>query len=176
VTKPRCAQVAYSDPILFDGAAIVFSKGTVATPPTRIADIAKLGAALGVQQGGADLRAVLDAGVAQANVRQFTNDPAIIDGLLAKRIEFGVMSHTPLHELFRQRNIDMEVVYPVPDDPPKAAACAFRKQDTDLLDAYQQELAKLKASGEYLKIARQFGFDTTPEQMRITAEQACSTA
>lgn len=174
ITAARCTQVLFADPLVFDGAALVWSKGTTAPVPTRIADIAKLGVAMGVEAGGADLRASLAAGMSPANIRQFSNDPSILDGLLAKRIDYAVMSHSPLKGLFQQRNLDLNVVYPLPDDPPHGASCAFRTVDTDLHDAFQAELRAMKASGEYLTVIRQFGFDTPPQLMSVTAEQACA--
>jgi len=66
------------------------------------------------------------------------------------------------------------VTYPVPDGPANGSGCAFRPSDTDLHEGFQRELRAMKASGEYLQITRQFGFDTLPELMAMTAEQACA--
>ena len=60
-----------------------------------IADLAKIGAVVGCQAGGADYRAIIAAGVSPDNIRQFTNDPAIVDGVLAKRVQYAVMSNSP---------------------------------------------------------------------------------
>jgi polar amino acid transport system substrate-binding protein len=172
ITKARCDQVQFSDPIVFDGDAIVGPKGKA--PPHRIADLAKLGEPIGVEAGGADLRLVLAAGVPPANIRQFPSDPAMMDGLLANRISYSVIAHSALISVLQRRNLDVAVSFPIEDAPLHASAPAFRKQDRELYEAYQTQLRAMKASGEYLKIIRQFGYDALPRQLSITAAQACS--
>lgn len=56
-----------------------------------------------------------------------------------------------------------------------AGASVFRKKDTTLLEAYNKGLAKLKESGELLKIIEPFGFteaEIPPDDM--TAESLCA--
>ena len=53
------------------------------------------------------------------------------------------------------------------------AANAFRREDTDFFDAYQKELRAMKASGEYVKIANDWGFEIPPELLTIDATKAC---
>jgi len=174
ITKPRCAQVLFADPLIYDGAAIICLKGMTKTVPAKIADIAKLDTPMGVLQGGADLRAVLAAGVSPGNILQFENDQAIMDALIAKRMQYAVATHSPLKDMIAQRNVALEIVYPLPDDLPRGSSCAFKTVDTDLYDAYQKELRAMKTSGEYLSIIQRFGYDTPPELMSITSDQACA--
>jgi polar amino acid transport system substrate-binding protein len=54
------------------------------------------------------------------------------------------------------------------------AACAFRKEDTDLHAAFQQELRALKASGEFAKVVSSFGFDVDDKLLTATPEKACT--
>jgi len=173
ITAARCGQVLFADPLLFDGTAIVYLKGSTSLSPKSIADLAKANVTVALQAGGATFRTTLGLGVPLANIRQFTDDPAILDGVLAGRAQFGIMSWSPLRNLIKQRNLDVSVFYPVPDDPPRGASCAFRPGDTDLQEAYNKELRAMKASGEYLDIIRKFGFDTPPELINVTYEQAC---
>jgi polar amino acid transport system substrate-binding protein len=175
ITKPRCDQVLFSDPLVLDGDVVVSLKGTGARPPNRITDLAALNATVGVQAGGADLRVLLAAGIPLDNIRQFANDPAIIDGLLAGRVQYALMVRSPLRGLLEQRHLDLAVAYPLQDVPPTGGACAFRKQDTDLQDAFQKEFRAMKASGEWRVIATKFGFDTPAELLDVTIEQLCAT-
>ncbi|HZS85500.1 MAG TPA: transporter substrate-binding domain-containing protein [Stellaceae bacterium] len=173
ITDARCKQIRFADPLVFDGTAIVYLKGSTDLAPKSIADLAKENAVVGLQAGGALFRRAQELGVKLANLRQFTDDPATIDGLVAKRMQFALMSYTPVPALIKQRHLDAVVVYPVPDDPARGASCAFRPADTELYAAYQKELRAMKASGEYLKIIHQYGFETPPELMKVTAEEAC---
>ena len=174
ITKLRCEQVMYADPLVFDASAIVSLQNGPSESPKSIADLAKLGVTVGVLGGGADFRRLLANGVKLENILQFPNDEAIVDGLLAKRVPFALMSGAPLPLLIEARHLQLKIASPVPDDPPNGAGCAFRKEDTDLYGAFQKQLEDMKASGEYQKIAHQYGFETPPEYLKMTVEQFCN--
>jgi len=91
---------------------------------------------------------------------------------------YALTAYSALKPVLRQRKPDnLEIVYPVPDDPPKGSSCAFRTVDTDLYTAYQRELRAMKTSGEFATILQQYGYDLPPpELMGVTAEQACAAA
>jgi polar amino acid transport system substrate-binding protein len=173
ITPARCGQVLFADPLVWDGTAIVSLKGSTSLAPKSLHDLATLNVTVAVQAGGALSRALRAAGVQLTNMQQFADDPAIIDALVAKRAQFAAMSYAPLKALFERRNVDMTVVYPTPDDPARGAGSCFRPGDTDLHAAYQKELRAMKASGEYLNIVTKYGFDTPPELINVTSEQAC---
>jgi polar amino acid transport system substrate-binding protein len=174
ITKQRCAQVKFSDPIVFEGSAIVSLRGSLPNQPQLVADLAKQKLVIGVQAGGANSRAALAAGVEQSNMLQFPNDAAVIDALVAKRIQVAFGAQSSLKIAYGMRNLDVVVTFPVADDPANGSGSAFRPTDTDLYDAFQRELRAMKASGEYLKVAREFGFDTPANLIQVTAEQACA--
>jgi len=52
-------------------------------------------------------------------------------------------------------------------------AAAFRTGDQELLDAYNNELVKLKESGEVLNIIKPFGFTETDLPGDTTTEELC---
>ena len=174
ITKARCAQILFADPILFDGGMFVFLKGSLAHPPKSVADLVAQKLVIGVSQGGAHMRVAIEAGVDPSNVRQFPSDVSTFDGLVAKRIQLAFGSFASLDRTAKLRGLDVETTFPVPDDPEHGSSCAFRTADKDLYDAYQKELRAMKASGEYLPIAQKFGFDTPPSLMPMTAEEACT--
>lgn len=173
-TTARCEQVQFADPLIFDGGAMVYLKSTKFTnPPTKIADLAGLNMPIGVQAGGAHMRTVSMSGVAEENLRQFTNDPALVDGLLAGRAAVITMSAAPMRRLVQQRNLDAVVVFPIPDLPAHGSGNAFRVGDTDLHAAYQKELRAMKKSGEFVEISRKNGFEPAPEVLTMTYEDSC---
>jgi polar amino acid transport system substrate-binding protein len=177
ISKARCAQVLYADPLIFDGSALFYKKGKSGPQPKSIADIIKMQVPVGTQAGGADYRTVVTAGVPLAKVVQFGSDQAIIDGIMVDRVEYALTAYSGLKTVLRQRKIDsLEIVYPVIDDPAKGSSCAFRTVDTDLHAAYQTELRAMKASGEFQAILQKYGYETTSDLMKITNDQACSTA
>lgn len=177
ITKARCAQILYADPLILDGSALFYKKAPNGPSPKSVADLIKMNVPVGIQAGGADLRTVIANGVTRGNIMQFTSDQEIIDGLLAGRMNYALTAYSALKHVLEQRQVtDLEIVYPVADDPPKGSSCAFRTADTDLYDAYQKELRSLKASGEFSAILKEYGYDTQPALLAITAEEACATA
>jgi polar amino acid transport system substrate-binding protein len=174
ITKPRCEQVVFADPVTLDQRAIVSVKGAVADPPTRIADFVKKNTIVGVFAGGADYRMLTELGIPQANIRQFPNDAALMDGLAAKRMQIVFGSYSALKDVMHKRGLDLAMTYPIEDDHPSFAGPAFRKEDKDLYDAFQKELRALKASGEFKAIGEQYGFDAPPLLVKATPAEACA--
>jgi len=172
VTQPRCEQVTYSDPITSDGRCIVTLKGEKG--PKKIAELKDY--EVGLLAGGADFRLIQVRGVPLANIRQFPNDNALLDGLLAKRFQAQFGSHPGIIDVIRKRGLekDLDVIYPIEDDAVSFAACAFRKEDTDLHAAFQKELRALKASGEFAKVVSSFDFDVDDRLLTATPEKACT--
>src|SRR5262249_14144036 len=111
-----------------------------------------------------------------ANLRQFPNDTALLDGLLARRFQAQFGSHPGISDMIRKRGLEKEldVIYPIEDDTISFAACAFRKEDVDLHAAFQHELRALKASGEFARVVSSFGFDVNDRLLNATPEQACT--
>ena len=172
VTAPRCQQVAYSDPITSDRRCIVTLKG--AKGPKKIAELKDY--AVGLIAGGADFRLIQVRGVPLANILQFPNDTALLDGLLAKRFQVEFGSYPGIAAMIRKRGLEKEVdvIVPIEDDTVSFAACAFRKQDTDLHAAFQRELRALKSSGEFAHVVSSFGFDVDEKLLTATPEKACT--
>jgi polar amino acid transport system substrate-binding protein len=172
VTQPRCEQVQYSDPITSDGRCIVTLKGEKG--PKKISELKDY--VVGLLGGGADFRLVQTRGVPLTSLRQFPNDTALLDGLLAKRFQAEFGSHPGIADMIRKRGLEKEldVVFPIEDDAISFAACAFRKDDTDLFAAFQRELRALKASGEFAQVVSGFGFDVSDNLLTATPEKACT--
>jgi polar amino acid transport system substrate-binding protein len=53
-------------------------------------------------------------------------------------------------------------------------AVGFRLEDTELRDAFNEELQKLKDSGELLNIIREFGYTEQELPGDITTEDLCT--
>jgi polar amino acid transport system substrate-binding protein len=175
LTKERCEQVAFADPVTFDGGAIAYIPGEIETPSNSLASLASAGVSLGILQGSYLLTSAQSAGIDEAKISQFPNNPSLIDGLLAKRVPLVVSTNASLVGLKQARNNAFNIVYPLSDDPPKGSGPAFRPQDSDLRDAFQKELRAMRASGELDKMAAEFGFEPPPPSVGdATAESVCA--
>lgn len=175
LTKERCEQVAFADPVTFDGGAIAYVPGETEKPGDSLASVAASGGPIGILQGSYLLQSAQAAGIDMDKVSQFPNNPSLIDGLLAERVPLVVSTNASLLGLQQARDGAFEIVYPLSDDPPKGSGPAFRPQDTDLHEAFQKELRAMKASGELDKMAAEFGFAPPPESLGdATAEAVCA--
>ncbi|EIF33030.1 periplasmic component of amino acid ABC-type transporter/signal transduction system [Burkholderia sp. Ch1-1] len=176
ISKARCEQVRFADPIVFGGDVIVALDSHTGPMPKRLSELAKGGYDVAVLAGGVDLRSALAAGIAPDKLRQFGNEALELDALLANRVQFAIMSPNPVRTLSKQRNLQLKTTFPVEDAPARGAACAFRNQDTDLHAAYNAQLRAMKASGELTAILKQFDFETPPQMRNVTVDQLCAAA
>lgn len=174
LTRERCAQVAFADPVTFDGGAIAYVAGRIPTVPKTIADLSGIEGNIGVLQGTYIIKLATDLGIPEDRFSQFPSNPAIIDGLVTGRIVAAISTNAALRQLQAQRG-GYEIVYPLPEDPPVGSAPAFAQGDTELHAAFQQELRAMRDSGELGTLASQFGFDPPPPHLDgISADAACA--
>jgi polar amino acid transport system substrate-binding protein len=174
ITKARCGQILFADPIISDGPSLVSIRGQLPNPPKLLADLVTRKLTVGVSAGGALSRVALGAGVRPGYLRQLPDNSALMDALLAKQIQIVFQDNAGIKHVYDQRRLPVDVTYPIIDVPNHQSSYAFRKADTDLYEAFQKELRAMKASGEYLVISRQYGFEQPADMMTLTANQACA--
>src|SRR5262249_22686456 len=115
-------------------------------------------------------------GVAAGDIAQFQDNPSLIDGLAAKRVEVALSTYSSLRDLRKARDNLFVIKYPLPDDPPHGRNPALRPSDTELFQAFQRERKAMKKSGEFKNVAEQHGFEVMPQLLDMTAESACAAA
>jgi polar amino acid transport system substrate-binding protein len=175
LTRERCQQVLFTDPVTFDGGAFAHLADQPETAKRSLAELAAARLRIGLLQGSYLIRLAEERGIDRANISQFPNNPALLDGLMTRRVQVVVSTQASLKELHRQRGGRFEIVYPIPDDPPVGSAPAFRPQDRAFHEGFQRELRALRGSGELDRLAAQFGFDPAPpDLMNISETEACS--
>lgn len=173
LTKERCEQVLFTDPITFDGAAIAYVADAMPEAPSNISDLADGSGMVGILQGSYLVQRAIDLGIPENRISQFPSNPALIDGLEAGRIGTVVSTNAALSQLKEQRG-GYEIAYPLSEDPPVGSAPAFSPADPELHAAFQQELRAMRDSGALQTIADEFGFPPPPDDLAgISAEEAC---
>ena len=173
MTKERCKQVLFADPMTFEGPCIVAPGAANPGRPQTIADLARLKVSVGALSGGAQYRQLVEGGVALDKISQFANENNMIDGLIAGRVQYLYVTHLLITEISKRRNIVFDVVFPVADAAAPGASNVFRSGDAEFHAAYQRELRALKATGEFQEIARQFGFEIPEGLTGATSERQC---
>jgi polar amino acid transport system substrate-binding protein len=179
--KPkRCEEVLFSEPIICAGNGIAVKAGN----PHDIHSFEDMAAnsevRVGVLTGAYEHDYALEAGVPEDRIVIYPDGPSGIAGLQSDRIDVLVMNAVGMQDLLDTTN-DPQLERGLPFEDPivdgkSVRGCggvAFRKEDKDLRDAFNVELAKLKESGELLTVIEQFGF-TKGELPDLTMEQLCS--
>ncbi|NYI08219.1 ectoine/hydroxyectoine ABC transporter substrate-binding protein EhuB [Allostreptomyces psammosilenae] len=179
ITPERCQEIAFSDPDYQMPDAFITGRGN----PAGLRDYTDIAAddsvVLGVASGGIQISYAESFGVPQSRVRVFPDNLAALDGLLAGRTTVMAATSITLRNLLADGShpqLEMtEPFFPVIDGVKQwgAGGYGFHPLQTRLRDAFNVELAKLKASGELLRLVRPFGY-TEAEMTDLTAEELCA--
>lgn len=175
MSKQRCGQVLFADPIVREGGVLIYVPQDLPQPPKSVADVAKMGLTVAMSRGSYVLQKCLDAGVSSEKIIQLPDVTAEIEALKAKRAQ---VAYTTYYGALVKKKEDpgIELVFPLPDDPLHGSSIAFRQDDKDLYEAFQQQFRAMKKSGEYTALADKFGFPPTDDLLDMTADKECSQA
>lgn len=161
INAERCEQATPSNPqyTAAEGMAVL------AGNPQGIAsygDVAEAGIKFGTVSGSINRDYALDSGVSQDNVVLFPNVSAALSGLKSGRVDAVGMSVISLQDVMsKEKDERIELVddFTAPDGANAYGSVYFRSSDEDLVEAYNEELAKALESGELLKLYQELGFD-----------------
>jgi polar amino acid transport system substrate-binding protein len=180
ILPPRCHEIAFSNPTYSVGEGFVVKKGNPKAlhsyTDLAMRDEAKLGVVAGtVQQQYARF-----TGVPEARVVIFPEGPSAIEGVSAGRVDvFAATSLTINHLLKLEKSGRVERAEPF-DDPlvdgkpvRGYGAFGFRKEDTDLVRAFNKGLAGLIGSRRHQDLVRKFGFTDRELPGLVNAETLC---
>jgi polar amino acid transport system substrate-binding protein len=173
--KPeRCAAVVYSEPVLCDAEAMLVKKGNPKGFKSY-EDVAKdESATIGAPGGGTEEKLALNAGVPRERVIVVPDGQSGLKMLQDGRIDTYSLPVLSINDLVKKANDPgLEVIAPVVGAPVYCDGAAFKKGDEALRDAYDVELAKMKASGEFAKIIEPYGFSAAAA-MSTTRDKLCA--
>lgn len=183
VRPARCEQVAFANPYLLVREGLVVRQGN----PLNIHSISDIAAnpdiRIAVVFGGVQHEYLEIGGVDPDQIARFQSVPDTLAALATDRVD-AVMFSVPILASHMAARNDTDLEYADPFESPVDAdgnpivsyvAVAFREEDSDLRDAYNQGLAELRASGELTTIVESFGFtsaDIPPAD--LTIEEICA--
>jgi len=182
ITPERCAQAAFSEPMYCAPNAFLVPTGN----PDNITDfqsVADAGVKLAVLGGAVEGSYAKDAGVPQSDIVVVGSTR---DGLLqVQQGRVGALGLTSitLKDLLKSNpgaGVELTTPFTPVIDGEKVFGCGgavFRKEDTDLRDAFNQQLEKMKQSGQLTRLMGPFGFgpETLPPD-NLTTQKLCSAA
>ena len=173
VNPARCAEIAFSEPSYGIGQAILVPAGN----PKGIADYAsfadnsdlKLAVMAGAVEGGY----AKDAGVGFTQVVSLPDQASLVAAVQAGRADAGALTALSIADMASKAE-GVESTKPFGEVAGKSVkghgAFGFRKEDTDLLDAFNAELKTFIGSPEHLALVEPFGFGADYLPNKTTAE------
>jgi len=178
INPQRSKEVAFANPEYSIGEALAVKKGN----PQQLHSYKDLAAnkemKVAVMSGAIENEYLIKSGIGKEQIVTVPDQPSAISALQAGRVHAVTMTGPSLQaNLDSAKDAELERVmdFTQPEVDGKSVrgygAAAFRKDDTAFRDAFNAELAKLKASGELLEILRPFGFTEQELPGDMTAEQ-----
>jgi polar amino acid transport system substrate-binding protein len=180
VLPARCKEIAFSNPTYSVGEAFVVAAGNP-RGLNSYADAARsLEAKIGVVAGAVQLQYALDSGLPRSRIVVFPDPPSALDGVIAGRVDAYAATALTVNDLLRRAaNPTVERVDPFFDPIVEGKALrgygafGFRKNDDELVQAFNAELENLIGTAEHAELVRPFGFTEREQPGDITAQALC---
>ncbi|WPP02236.1 ectoine/hydroxyectoine ABC transporter substrate-binding protein EhuB [Pseudomonas sp. HR96] len=183
ITPARCKVIAYSNPVTRSGGAFVVKAGN----PLKLhslKDVAANGKArLATQPGSNQVQEAKASGISDGNVSLFDKDTEALAALQAGRVDVVYFPDAEVIGLLKKANDPaLERALPfeqIPDANGQPSwnyhAYGLPKNDPAFIQAFNEQLAKLRASGQLLQILQKYGYtENELPATDVTAEQRCS--
>ena len=173
VNPKRCEQVQFSEPTYGIGQAFLVAAGN----PKEIADYGSIAAdpslKLAVMSGAVEAGYARDSGVAEEQIVQLPDQSSLVAAVKAGRADAAALTALSIADM-ASKNEGVESTKPFGEVAGKSVvghgAVAFRKEDTDLYEAFNAELKKFIGSEEHLALVTPLGFGADYLPTKTTAE------
>lgn len=177
ILPERCDQAAFGDPEILYTTALMTKKGNP-QGLKNMQDVKDKGSKMAAMSGAIESGYAQDLGIDSLEVASPQDG---MDAVTKGRADVFALTGISLRSLAEKNpDADIEVTDPfvaVVDGKQQvgAGATVFRKEDTDLLEAYNKELAKIVGDEKsYLDVIGEFGFtDAERPKGDLTTEQLC---
>ncbi|SCK54814.1 amino acid ABC transporter substrate-binding protein, PAAT family (TC 3.A.1.3.-) [Streptomyces sp. WMMB 714] len=177
INPDRCQQVLFADPEYEMRDAFIVRKGNP-KGLRNYKDIAEKGAKMATGVGYAEIDYAVDAGVRKSEIKLLPDQLAGLLEVQGGRADVFAGTAITVRNVVKQsksgRTEYTEDFVPTLDGKPDlgTGAFAFRKSESNLRDAFNEELQKMKKSGELFRIMKPFGF-VEQEMTTQTAKERC---
>ena len=161
ITPGRCERVIFSQPDYVAPTAFLVRKGN----PRRLrtfADVLRAGVPVAVLDSSVEQEAARTAGIPDDRIKKYNSPGQLYQAVFQGDAPVGALTDISLRNLIgRHPSTPLEVTPGLPltgralSQP--AGAFAFRPADTDLRDAFDAGLTKLRESGDWLRIVTPYG-------------------
>lgn len=173
ITPKRCAEINYSEPSYGIGEALLVAKGN----PKAVKDFSsfkdnpdlKLAVMAGAVEGGF----AKDAGVAAGQVVSLPDQSSLVAAVQSGRADAAALTALSIADMAKKAD-GVESTKPFGEVAGKSVkghgGFGFRKEDTDLQEAFNTELKKFLGSPEHIALVEPLGFGKDYLPNKTTAE------
>jgi polar amino acid transport system substrate-binding protein len=175
ITPKRCAQIAFSEPSYGIGQAMLVKAGD----PKGIKDYSSIKAnpdlKLAVMAGAVEVGYAKDAGIPQSQLVVLPDQSSLLAAVQAGRADAAALTALSIADMAKKGE-GVESTQPFGEVAGKSVkghgGFGFRKEDTDLIAAFDTALKAFIGSPEHIALVTPFGFgkDYLPNK---TMEQLC---
>lgn len=176
INPKRCAEIAFSEPSYGIGQAMLVPAGN----PKGIKDYGSFAAngdlKLAVMAGAVEVGYAKEAGVAESQLVVLPDQSSLLAAVQAGRADGAALTALSIADMAKKGE-GVESTVPFGEVAGKSVkghgGFGFRKEDTDLYEAFNSELKKFIGTPEHIALVEPFGFgkDYLPNK---TMEQLCA--
>ncbi|MFC4559966.1 ectoine/hydroxyectoine ABC transporter substrate-binding protein EhuB [Virgibacillus kekensis] len=179
INPDRCKNADFGEPEMMYGEGLVVKKGNPLDLHSY-EDIAEKDATVSIMQGATEIEYVKESGVSKDQIQSASDIPATFSAVASGRADATTATEMSLKMALESSDQDLEFVtdfeQPEIKGIPSYGAAAFHKDNDDLREAYNEQLAKLKEDGTVKELLEANGFsaenNSVPED--ITTKGVCS--
>lgn len=180
VLPKRCQEITFSNPTYSVGEAFIVRRGNP-KHLHRYEDVTKHpDATLGVVAGAVEMEYAQRAGIAKERVLLFPDAAGALEAVHTGRLDAYAGTRLTVNYLLRRAKSErIERAQPFTDpviDGKTArgyGAFGFRKDDADLVDAFNARLGRFLGTEQHLKLVQPFGFTADELPGKTTADELC---
>jgi polar amino acid transport system substrate-binding protein len=177
ITPERCQEASFSNPEYVATTALLVKKGN----PDGLSDYksaADKKAKVAVMTGAVEVEQAKGSGIPQKQLQVVADQQSGLDAVKSGRADAFALTSISLRALAKEdSSVEVaEAFIPVVDGKEQigAGAAVFRKEDTELRDAFNAELKKLLESDKWLELVEPYGFtEAEKPDPSLTAEKLC---
>jgi polar amino acid transport system substrate-binding protein len=180
IRPARCEQVAFSEPTVAVGDAIVVKAGNPKKISSYKSVIDDPNIKLGGVVGAATAQNARNAGVPDSQLTMFPDFVSAISALKAGRVDGALQTAITAQTTVKSSN-DPTIERALPFEPAvingkptiNYAGFAFRPEDADLVTAFNAELAKVAGSPGHLKVLEKYAISPNEIPKGMTTAALC---
>ncbi|MFD1425425.1 polar amino acid transport system substrate-binding protein [Kroppenstedtia sanguinis] len=180
ITPERCKEVTFANPEYQIGEGLAVKKGNPKKLHSYEDIVGQKDVKVGVMRGGIEVNYLKDMEAKESQIKLYSDQPSVVQALKSGRVDAITMTGPSLRDVLQAQGTDgIEIVEDFKQPVIKGesvvgyGAAAFRKDDQEIQQKFNEELDKLKENGKLLDILEKFNFAKENLPGDHTQEEIC---